>query len=439
MEYSVQKLDKSKVEIAISIEKEEWKNYIQEAYNKNKHRFAIEGFRKGKVPFSILVKRYGEEFFYEDALDIAVNKTYSEILEKEKLDVVSRPELDVNAIDAEGLKVVIGVAVYPEFEVAQYTGLNLNKVEAKVKKAEIDAEIAREQEGNCRWIDVTDRAVKEGDQINFDYSGAIDGVKFEGGTAEKQNLTIGSKQFIPGFEDQLIGKEIGKECAVNVTFPADYHAADLAGKEAVFTCLIHEIKYKELPALDDEFAKDLGYDTLAEYKKEVKARLQKKADQDATNQENEALLSTIVDATEIDIPDCMIEDEIDRYIANMKQNMAQYGLKFEDYLKYLNTTEDAIRNERKEATVRELKIGMVIEAIVKKENLVPTKEDFEAELKKQADEQSLTVEEYTKNLDERAYNYMMTRLMDEKLIAYLRENNTFAAAKKSAKKEEAAE
>lgn len=437
MEYSVQKLEKSKVEISISIEKEEWMSYIQEAYNKNKHRYAIDGFRKGKVPFNFIVKRYGIEFFFEDGADIAMSKTYSEVVEKEKLDVVSRPEVDINNIDEDGLKFTIGVAVYPEFEVAQYTGLTLKKVVNKVKKAEIDAEINRELEGNARFINITDRAVENGDMLTLDYSGAVDGVKFEGGTAEKQALTIGSNQFIPGFEEQLIGKKIGEECAITVTFPTEYHAADLAGKEAVFTCLIHEIKVKELPALDDEFAKDLGFDKLTAYKADVKARLQKKADEQAITEENEALLSKIVDATEIDIPDCMIEEELDRFVNNMKANMAQYGLKFEDYLKYAQTTEEAIRAERKDASAKELKIGMVIEAIVKKENLIPTKEDFDVAIEKQAEEQGMTKEEFAKSADERTYNYMMTRLMDEKLIAYLRENNTFEEKKSTKKTAEA--
>ena len=435
MEYSIQKLEKSTVEISISIDKAEWTNYIQEAYNKNKFRYALEGFRKGKVPFNVLVKRYGIEVFFEDAMDIAMSKAYGEILEKEKLDPVSRPQVDINVVDAEGLKFSIGVSLYPEFEVASYTGLTFKKVVNKVKKAEIDAEINRELEGNARFINVTDRAVQDGDMITLDYSGAVDGVKFEGGTAKDQALTIGSNQFIPGFETQLIGKEIGVECDINVTFPTEYHAADLAGKEAVFTCTVKEIKVKELPALDDEFAKDLGFDKLTEYKADVKARLQKKADEEAVTKENETILSTIVDATEIDIPDCMIEEELDRFVGNMKANMAQYGLKFEDYLTYAQTTEEDIRKERKDAATKELKVGMVMEAIIKKENLVPTKEDFDAEIKKMAEAQGMSEEEFAKNADERTYNYMMTRLMDEKLIAFLRANNTIEekkATKKSA-------
>ena len=438
MEYSIQKLEKSVVEISISIEKEEWNGYVKEAYNKNKHRYSLEGFRKGKVPFNVLANRYGVEVFYEDAMDIAMSKTYSEVLEKENLDVVSRPDVDINVVDQEGLKFVVRVAVKPDFELASYTGLTLKKVVKKVKKAEIDAEINRELEGNARFINVTDRAVQDGDMITLDYSGAVDGVKFEGGTASDYALTIGSKTFIPGFEDQLIGKEIGKECEVKVTFPTEYHAEDLAGKEAIFTCTVKEIKVKELPALDDEFAKDLGFDKLADYKADVKARLQKKADASAEAEENKALIDAIVDANVIDIPDCMIEDAIDREISEMKENMRYYGLKFEDYLKYTNTTEEDLRKERKEPATKSVKQELVLNAIITKENLVPGGEELQAEVKKYADEQGWSEEELNKNADEHFYNYVFNKLMNDKIIAFLRANNVFEE-KKATKKDSDAE
>ena len=427
MEYSIRKLEKSRVEIAVSVDKAEWKDLIQQAFIKNKSRFSIEGFRPGKVPFGVLAKRYGEEIFYEDAADIAIGKYYGEIVEKEKINVVARPDVDINVIDADGLKFVCTVAVYPEFELGAYTGLTVKKVARKVKKEDVQAEIDREREANARFVDVTDRAVQEGDMIEFDYSGSVDGVKFDGGTAEKYTLTVGSKQFIPGFEDQLVGKKIGEKFDVNVTFPEDYHAEDLKGKAAKFECLIHTIKYKELPVADDEFAKDLGeFDTFKEYEASVKARLQKKADDEATAKEDEALLKAIMDATSVELPDAMIEDELDRQLEGMKASMSRYGLKFEDYLKYMNTTVDDIRKERREQAEKDAKTGIVLEAIVKKENLIPNKEEFEAELKKQAEEAGKSVEEMTKDWDEYRYNYTMNKLVDDKLFKFLRENNTIA-------------
>ena len=427
MEYSIQKLEKSRVEIAVSVDKAEWKDLIQQAFIKNKSRFSIEGFRPGKVPFGVLAKRYGEEIFYEDAADLAIGKHYGDIVEKEKLNVVARPDVDINVIDADGLKFVCTVAVYPEFELGAYTGLKIKKVARRVKKEDVTAEIDREREANARFIDVTDRAVQEGDMIEFDYSGSVDGVKFDGGTAEKYTLTVGSKQFIPGFEDQLVGKKIGEKFDVNVTFPEDYHAEDLKGKAAKFECLIHTIKYKELPVADDEFAKDLGeFDTFKEYEASVKARLQKKADDEAIAKEDEALLKAIMDATAVELPDAMIEDELDRQLEGMKASMSRYGLKFEDYLKYMNTTVDDIRKERRAQAETDCKTGVVLEAIVKKENLIPNKEEFEAELKKQADEAGKSVEEYTKDWDEYRYNYTMNKLVDDKLFKFLRENNEIA-------------
>ncbi len=426
MEYSVKKLEKSRVEISVSLNKEDWQSYIKKAYEQNKHKFAVEGFRRGKVPFSLLVNRYGEEFFYEDAADIALSEEYGKILDKDKINVVARPDVKIDKIDADGLAFVLTVAVYPEFELGQYTGLKLKKEVAEVTDAEIDAEISREQEGNCRWIDITDRAVQDGDKVVLDYSGSVDGVKFEGGTAEKYPLTIGSHQFIPGFEEQIIGKNIDEHFDVKVTFPDDYHAEDLKGKEAVFECVVHEIKVKELPALDDEFAKDLGeFDTFKEYKDDVKARLQKKAENEAQQKEDNALITAVVDGTTVDVPEAMVEDEIDRFIDNMKHSMAQYGLKYEDYLSYTGATEEGLRAERRAEAERDVKTSMVLEAIIKKENLIPTKEEFDEELKKNAEEVGKTPEEFAKTMDERTYNYMFTKLMDDKLFAYLRANNLF--------------
>lgn len=427
MEYSVKKLEKSHVEIAVSLNKEDWQGYIKEAYEKNKHRFQVEGFRRGKVPFSMLVNRYGEEVFYEDAMDLALSAEYGKILDQDKINVVARPDVKIDKVDAEGFSFTISVAVYPEFELGQYTGLSIQKATIEVKDEEVDAEIARQQEANCRWIDITDRPVQEGDKVTFDYSGSVDGVKFEGGTAEDQPLVIGSHQFIPGFEEQIIGKNVDESFDVTVTFPEDYHAEDLKGKEAVFACFLRKIQVKELPALDDEFAKDLGeYDTFQEYKNGIKDRLLKKAESEAHQQEDSDLITAVLDGTSVEIPEEMINDEIDRYIDNMKQSLAQYGIKYEDYLQYTGATEEGIREERKADAEREVKTGIVLEAIVKKENLIPSKEEFEEELKKNAEEMGKTQEEFQKNLDERTYNYMFTKLMDDKLFKYLRENNTIA-------------
>lgn len=425
MEYSVQQLAKSKIELAVSIDKEEWAAAIQEAYNKNKHKYKIEGFRPGKVPFNVLAKRYGVEIFYDDALDVALNKHYVEILDKEQLDPVAKPELDVKVMDEDGLKVVITFAVAPKFQLGQYKDLTVESKAVVVTDEEVDKEVEAARERAGRLVDVTDRAVEKGDTITLDYSGAVDGKKFEGGTAEKQTLVIGSGMFIPGFEDQLIGATIGQTLDVKVKFPDEYHAEELKGKDAVFTCTVHEIKVKELPAVDDEFAKDVSeFDTLAEYKADLKGKLEERASKEIEYKEETDLIDKIVAATEIDLPDEMIDDELNRMMEELEMRMSYSGLKMEDYLKYAGTTLDAIKAERREEAVRSLKSRLVIEEIIKTEKLYATMDEVDAELKKMAEDAGKDFEEYKK---EAAKGQQMLSLMNkitiDKLFAFLRANN----------------
>ncbi len=426
MEYSVQKLEKSRVELAVSVEKEEWKNFFQKAYQKTKHQFAVEGFRKGKVPYSILVKRYGAEIFMEDAMELAIDEYYQQIIEKDKLNVVSRPDVNVTSVDEDAFKFTLTVAVYPEFELGAYKGLKIAKAERKaVSDEDVQRVIDSDLDAAARFVDVTDRAVQEGDMVSIDYCGSVDGVEFEGGKAEKYSLTVGSHTFIPGFEEQIAGKKIGEEFDVNVTFPEDYHAENLKGKAAVFKCLVHEIKVKELPAADDEFAKDLGeYDTFDEYKEGIRARLISEAESKATAEENNAMLEKIVDGTEVDIPDAMVEDEVEREYGEMAQNMQMYGLKMEDYLKYTGSTEEKLKADMKERAARDVKASVVLHALIRKENLVPAQEAFDAELNAAAEKAGKSREDYIKDSGEYAMNGILQRMTSENLYKFLRENNT---------------
>ena len=426
MEYSVQKLEKSRVELAVSVEKEEWKNFFQKAYQKTKHQFAVEGFRKGKVPYSILVKRYGAEIFMEDAMELAIDEYYQQIIEKDKLNVVSRPDVNVTSVDEDAFKFTLTVAVYPEFELGAYKGLKIAKAERKaVSDEDVQRVVDSDLDAAARFVDVTDRAVQEGDMVSIDYCGSVDGVEFEGGKAEKYSLTVGSHTFIPGFEEQIAGKKIGEEFDVNVTFPEDYHAENLKGKAAVFKCLVHEIKVKELPAADDEFAKDLGeYDTFDEYKEGIRARLISEAESKATAEENNAMLEKIVDGTEVDIPDAMVEDEVEREYGEMAQNMQMYGLKMEDYLKYTGSTEEKLKADMKERAARDVKASVVLHALIRKENLVPAQEAFDAELNAAAEKAGKSREDYIKDSGEYAMNGILQRMTSENLYKFLRENNT---------------
>ena len=414
MEYSIQKLSKSKVEIAINVSKEEWAEDVKKAYEKNKYKYSLEGFRKGKVPMSVLVNRFGKEFLYEDALDETLSKHYSEIIKNDDIEVVGNPDVDLKEVSEDGLKAVITVAVKPEFTLGQYKGLEFKKDSVKVTAKEVQAVIDKELNDRARQVEKTDGEVASGDTVSIDYSGSIDGVQFEGGTATDYKLEIGSGTFVPGFEDQLIGMKSGETRDIKVTFPKDYHE-ELAGKEAVFTVTAHEIKAKELPVCDDEFVKDIDdeLNTVAEWKEKIKSELSAKKAENAEAKLENDIIDAIVKNTEIDVPECMVEEELDYRIQELEQSMARYGLKFEDYLKYTQTTVDAIKAEKREEALKNIKSRLVIEAILKAENIDVTPEELNAEFDK--------IDEKEKN--PQYMSYLANKLVIDKLFAFLKDNN----------------
>ena len=414
MEYSIQKLSKSKVEIAINVTKEEWAEDVKQAYEKHKYKYSLEGFRKGKVPMNVLINRFGKEFLYEDALDETLSKHYSEIIKNDNLEVVGDPDVDLKEVSEDGLKAIITVAVKPEFTLGQYKGLTFKKESTKVTAKEVQAVIDRELNNRARLVEKTEGEVVKGDTVVLDYSGSIDGVKFEGGTAEKQRLEIGSGAFIPGFEDQLIGMKAGESKDITVTFPKEY-TEDLAGKEAVFAITVHEIHSKELPVLDDEFVKDIDdeLNTVAEWKAQIKKELAPKKEENAEAKLENDMIDAIVKNTEIDIPECMIEEELDYRIQELEHSMSQYGLKFEDYLKYTGTTVEDIKKEKREEAVKNIKSRLVIEAILKEEKIEVTPEELNAEFDK--------LDEKEKN--PQYMSYLANKLVIDKLFAFLKDNN----------------
>ena len=415
MEYSLQKLSKTKVEIAIDVNKEEWENYIKEAYNKHKHEYAVEGFRKGKVPMSLLVNRFGKEYFYEDALDIAIDKAYAEVLEKEALVVVARPEVDIKEISDDGVKVVITMITKPEFELGQYTGLTVKKDEITVSDEEIMAKINKELDERARLVE-KDTPAENGDTVIIDYSGSINGVKFDGGTAEKQSLALGSGTFIPGFEEQVVGMAKGENKDITVTFPENYGSEELSGKEAVFAITVHEIQKKEVPELDDEFVKDIDEElnTVEEWKEKIKTEISLTKEKNAEYKVENDLVDLIVKNTDIEIPDCMVEEELDYRIQEMEHNMAQYGLKFDDYLKYTNSTIEKIKEQQRDEALRNIKIRLILEEICKKENITVTADELKDLIKDIKDEKELR----------QATNYYANQIVTDKLFAFLKEKNT---------------
>lgn len=427
MEYSLQKIGGSKVEIAFSIGKEEWTECINQTYEKNKHKYKIEGFRSGKVPFKLLVNRYGIEIFYEDAMDYALNHYYGDILKKEEnIEVIEQPEIDVKTVGEDGLSAVFTVAIYPDVVLGQYTDLEIRKLDTSVTDEQIQAEIGKARESHARWIDISGRTVKVGDRITLDYSGSVDGVLFDGGTAEKASLDIGAGQFIPGFEDQLVGVAIGGEKDVLVTFPAEYHSAELAGKNAVFKCKVHDIKEKQLPEIDDEFAKDLGeFDNLDQYKKSVREGLEVKAQEKAKFEEENLLIEKITSSTQIDVPDVLIKQEIERMINDFSVRMSYSGIKFEDYLKYIGSDLEKFKEEHKTEALDSVKARLVLEAIIRKEGIAVEKEEVDREVQKIAEEEGKDIEIIKKDLKENQISRIMNKIIGDKLFAFLRKSNKF--------------
>ena len=390
---STNNVEKNVYELEISIDGEKFEAAVQKAYLKQRKDIAIKGFRKGKAPRAFIEKLYGEGVFYEDALELVYPEAVSEAIIESKLDVVGAPyDLEVPEIGKDGVVLKLKVAVKPEVKLGEYKGLKATKPSCKVAADEVKAELAKMQEQNSRMVSVEKRAVKKNDTAVIDFEGFVDGVAFDGGKAEKYELVIGSGSFIPGFEDQIIGHKIGEEFDVNVTFPAEYQE-NLASKDAVFKIKLHEIKVKELPALDDEFAKDVSeFDTLDELKKSVKAQLEDAKKADADNKVINDLLEEVVKGIEVEIPAVMVEEEIDNIVNNFNYRLQSQGLDLNTYLSYTGMEMAAFRDGYKENAEAQVKLSLAIEAIVKAENIEATEDEVNAEYENLAKTYNMDVE-----------------------------------------------
>lgn len=373
--------EKNDVKFTMEYTAEEFDAAVVKAYQGSKDQFAIDGFRKGKAPRSIIEKHYGEGIFFEDAINNMFKDGYPVAINELDLEVIDSPAAEFSDIGhGKPMTVTITVPVYPVIEVKDYFGVEVEQVEASVKPEDVEKEIEALQKRNARMI-LADRPVKEGDTVLLDYSGFVGEEQFEGGTAERQELKIGSGMFIPGFEEQLVGATPGEKKDVTVTFPEEYHSEDLAGKEAVFHCLIHEVKEEQLPELDDEFAKDVSeYDTLDELKKETEARLQKNADEVAVNAAKDAVIEKVYQANKTDVPRVMVEDEIDRMAQDLDHQLRYQGLSLEQYLQFMQKEPKAFREELREDATKKVSTRMVLMSIVEAENVDVTEEELETEL-----------------------------------------------------------
>lgn len=423
MKYTFEKAEKSTVKITIKLTEKEWNEAIDNAYQRTKGRYSMPGFRKGKVPKNLLEKAYGKGIFYEEAINVAFPKYYGEVLDKESsIEAIAQPEIDIQDITDKGITMLAVVAVKPEVTLGEYKGIKFDKIEYKVKDEDIEDEIKRLLDRNSRMVEVTDRPVADGDTVIIDYSGSVDGVKFAGGTAEKQTLVIGSKSFIPGFEDQVIGMNIGEDRDINVKFPEEYHAEELKGKDAVFAIKLHEIKVKELPELTDEFVKDaVGFDTVDAYKEDVKARLEKQNADRAEREIEDVIVKKITDNTTVEIPDALIDNQVERMVQEMSYRMSYQGLKIEDYLKYMNKTMDEYKNEFKPQATEIVKSQLAIEKIIETEKIEATDEEVDEKLKDMAEKQGRPVPEVKKNA--RQLDYIKNEIIIKKLFDLLKSAN----------------
>lgn len=390
---SSNKVDTNVWELEVSVDGDTFKDAVTKAYLKQRKNITIPGFRKGKAPRAFIEKYYGEGVFYEDALEAIYPDAVASAIEEAKLEPVDTPyDLEIPEMGNDGVTMKFKVTVKPEVELGEYKGLKATKKSTKVTADEVKAELARMQEQNSTVSDVDDRAVKKNDIVVIDFEGFVDGKAFEGGKAEKYELTIGSNQFIPGFEDQIIGHKIGDKFDVNVKFPEDYQA-DLASKDAVFKIKLHGIKVKEVPALDDEFAKDVSeFDTLDELKKDIKKQLEKRKNDDAENELHNALLEEVAKGIKAEIPEAMIEKTIDDDVNEYSYRLQSQGLKLETYLKYTGMDMKGFREGFKERAETQVRLNLALEKIIEKEKIEVTEEDIEAEYKKYADAYNMDID-----------------------------------------------
>ncbi len=394
MGVQVEKLEKNMAKLTVEVSAEEVEKAIQTAYQKMKKNVNIPGFRKGKAPRHLIEKMYGKEVFYNDAIDNMLPSAYAKAVDECGEEIVSRPEIQVVQLESgKPFIFTASVAVKPEVVLGEYKGIQVDKAPVEVLDAEIEAEITKEREANARTITVDDRAVQKGDIISLDFDGYVDGKAFEGGKSEDYELTIGSGAFIPGFEEQLVGAEIGKDLEVNVTFPEEYHAKELAGKAAVFKCRVNSAKVKELPEVDDEFAQEVSeFDTLDAYKEDIKAKLLKDKEEDARRVKEDAVIEKIIEGAQMEIPDAMVEFQSEQMMEDFAQRMQAQGLSLQQYFQFSGMTAEKYKEQMKPRALKNIQSRLVLEAVAKAENIEATEEDLDAEMTRMAEMYKMEVE-----------------------------------------------
>lgn len=424
MSLQVEKLEHNMAKLMIEVSAEELEKALQGAYNKQKKNISIPGFRKGKVPRQMIEKMYGPEVFYDDAANQLIPEAYGKVYDEEDLEIVSQPKIDIVQIEkGKPFIFTAEVALKPEVTLGEYKGLKVEKISNRVTQKEIDAKLAEEQEKNARTVSVTDRPVQDKDEVVLDFEGFVDGVAFEGGKGENYPLTIGSGSFIPGFEDQLIGANLEEEKEVRVTFPEEYHAKDLAGKDAVFKCTVHEIKVKELPELDDEFASDVSeFETLDAFKADIKAKIkEQKIAEGKRKQEDKAVEEAVANA-QMDIPDAMIDTEVRQMANDFAQRLQQQGLTMDQYFQFTGMTAEKMTEELKPQALKRIQTRLVLEAIVKAENIEISDEKIDEEIQKMAESYKMEAEKLKEFMGENEKKQMKLDMAVQEAVTFLVEN-----------------
>ena len=424
MSLQVEKLEKNMAKLTIEASAEDLEKAIEKVYQKQKKQINVPGFRKGKVPRQIVEKMYGKEVFYEDAANELIPDAYDKALSECEEDIVSSPRIEVTQIEAgKPFIFTATVALKPEVKIGKYKGVKIDKIDAEVTEEDVDAEINRERENNARTITVEDRPVKDGDLTTLDFEGFVDGVAFDGGKGENYPLTIGSGAFIPGFEEQLVGAKIGEEVEVKVTFPEDYQAENLKGKDAVFKCTVREIKEKELPEVDDEFASEVSeFDTLAEYREDVKKNLTEKKEKDAKNARESAAIKAVEDEAEMEIPEAMLETQQKQMVDEFAQRITMQGLSMEQYFQFTGMTYEKMVEQMKPQAEERIKSRLVLEAVASAENIEVTDEDYEQELKTMAEVYQMEADKIKELMGEREKKNIMQDIAVRKAAEFVAEN-----------------
>lgn len=423
MKYTKEILQDKHAKITITLDKKEWEDALENAYQHTKGQYKVQGFRPGKAPRRVIEKEYGEVVFYDDALNDSFYKYYNEVLDKEKLEVVGYPSVNVEKLDKDGVVLTATTALYPEVKLGKYKGLEIEKEKAKVTAAEVDGAIKNMLDRSARMVKV-ERASKKGDEVVIDFVGKKDGVAFAGGEAKGYQLVLGSETFIPGFEDQLEGVKAGEEKVVNVTFPENYPSKELAGAPCTFDVKVNEVREKVLPKLDDEFAKNVSeFDTLEEYKKSVKEDLLKQKEHEIEHKMEDKLIQTIVENAQVEIPEEMLDEEAEHYVHDLEHRLSHQGLKLEDYVKYMNTTVEKLKEDgRKNANVT-VKTRLVMDAIIKAEEIKLEQKDIDDAVKAQAERSGIEFEEYKKTVDEHMLGHLANDIVVDKLFTLLKKEN----------------